>query len=99
MFTRRRILHSARRYSREFFEAFVNQLSDAGFDDITVILPHNYESVDVNHSAVSVTEFLNRERNYAGVILRAHSSTKNETLKVLFKNSPIAFIKPMLVVD
>ena len=87
MFTRRKALDRRRLYTREYFQSLVQQLSDAGFDSIKVILPHNYPSVDTENSAVSIDEFLERGRNFAAIILTAESTEKSELLKVLFVNS------------
>jgi hypothetical protein len=87
MFTRRRVLDRRRKYSRAFFESFVQRLRDAGFDELSVILPHNYPSVDPRNSIVSLEEFLNRERNFAAIILKARCTTRDEIMKVLFVNS------------
>jgi hypothetical protein len=62
-------------------------LEEAGMEDISVVLPHNYETVDPRNSVVSIKEYLNRERNYAAIILIARSKERNEVLKVLFVNS------------
>jgi hypothetical protein len=87
MFIRRRSLDRRTKYSRQFFESLVAQLREAGFDDISVILPHNYPSVDPRHPEESVDDFLGRDRNFAAVILKAHARAARETLKVLFINS------------
>ena len=87
MFTRRRNLDRRRKYSREFFSSLIQMLSEAGFDDISIILPHNYETVNPRESIVSIQEFLERERNYAATILVAKSRERNEILKILFVNS------------
>jgi hypothetical protein len=92
MFSKRAALNGARKYSREFFQKLVGDLSNSGFDEIHVLLPHNL--VKVGESTVAVTELLTRERNYPAIILLARSTSKDETLKVLFvnKNSKAVFI-------
>jgi len=87
MFTRRKQLDRRRYYTREFLESLASKLTEAGFDRITTILPHNYPSVDPKNSEVPFTEFLERERNYAAVILKATSTSRNELMKILFINS------------
>jgi hypothetical protein len=87
MFTRRRNLDRRRHYTREFLESFVGKLREAEFDRVTVILPHNYPSVDPKNSEISFEDFLKRERNFSAVILRAISSSHGEMMKVLFINS------------
>jgi len=87
MFSRRRTLDRRRKYSREFFETLISRLSNAGFDSIRVVLPHNYESVDPRNSIVPVPAFLERERNYAAIIVLAEATPRHETLKVLLVNS------------
>ena len=87
MFTRRRILDRRRKYTRPFFESFVQRLKEAGFDELSVVLPHNYSSVDPMNSIVTVDDYLNRERNFAAIILKARSSSRDELLKILFVNS------------
>ena len=69
MFNRRRDLDGSRKYSREFFEALVNDLSRAGFRDIRIRLPHDLVALD--HSLISPDELLSRERNYPASILIA----------------------------
>ena len=87
MFSRRRYLDRRKKYSREIFLSLLPELSEAGFEDISVVLPHNYETVDPRNSVIPVQEFINRERNYAAVIVIAKSKDRNETLKILFVNS------------
>lgn len=87
MFSRRRNLDRRRKYSKEFFLSLLQRLSEAGFEDVSIVLPHNYETVDPRNSIVSVQEFLNRERNYAATILMARAKERNELLKILFVNS------------
>lgn len=87
MFARRRVLGRRTKYTRSFFETFVKRLEEAGFDNISVILPHNYTSVDPKKSCVSIEEFLKRDRNFAAIILQAQSTSRNELMKVLFINS------------
>lgn len=87
MFSRRRQLDRRRNYSKEFFLSLLQRLSEAGFEDVSVILPHNYETVDPRNSIVSVQEFLDRERNYAATILIAKAKERSELLKILFVNS------------
>jgi hypothetical protein len=87
MFTRRKSINKRAKFNRPFFETFVQRLKDAGFDKISVILPHNYPSVDPKESCVSVEEYLRRDRNFAAIILQAQSTLNNELMKVLFVNS------------
>jgi len=87
MFSRRRHLDRRRKYSKEFFLSLLQRLSEAGFEDISIVLPHNYETVDPRQSIISVQEFLDRERNYAATILIARARERNELLKILFVNS------------
>jgi hypothetical protein len=87
MFTRRRALDKRRHYTQAFLVTLASRLRDAGFDQVTIILPHNYASVDPKASEVSLDDFLMRERNYAAVILRAVASERKEVMKVLFINS------------
>ena len=87
MFSRRRYLNRRNKYSREIFLGLLPKLSEAGFEDISVVLPHNYETVDPRNSVIQVQEFIDRERNYAAVIIIAKSKERNETLKILFVNS------------
>ena len=87
MFVRRRRLDRRRKYTREFLESFVGQLREAGFQKVSVILPHNYQSVDPKHSEEDFNAFLDRGRNFAAVILKAVDESRHETLKVLFVNS------------
>jgi len=87
MFSRRRYLDRRRKYSKDFFLSLLQRLSEAGFEDISVVLPHNYETVDPRNSEVSVQDFLDRERNYAATILIAKSKERNELMKILFVNS------------
>jgi len=87
MFSRRRHLDRRRKYSKEYFQSIIQKLYDANFDNISVVLPHNYESVNPKKSNVDVQDFLSRERNYAAIILVAKSTEKNETMKILFVNS------------
>lgn len=92
MFSRRGTLDGKRKYSREFFQSLVNDLTGAGFDDIKVVLPHNIATIE--ESEISVEELLRRERNYPSLILRVKSSSNNETLKILFvnRNSRAVFV-------
>lgn len=87
MFSRRRSLDRRRQYSREFLESFVGDLREAGFDEVTVVLPHNYASVDPRNPEEDVDSFIARDRNFAAVILKAKNEALNETMKVLFINS------------
>jgi len=87
MFSRRKKLDRRRNYSKEFFLSLLQILSEAGFEDISIVLPHNYETVDPRNSIVSAKEFLSRERNYAATILIARAKERNELLKILFVNS------------
>ena len=87
MFSRRRTLDRRRKYTREFFETLISRLGEAGFDDIRIVLPHNYSSVDPRNSIVSAEDYLGRERNYAAIIVLAQSAPRNETLKILLVNS------------
>jgi hypothetical protein len=87
MFTRRKQLDRRRHYSREFLVSLSSKLKEAGFDRISVILPHNYPSVDPKNPEVDLDNFLQRERNYAAVIFKAVSTEKQEMLKILFVNS------------
>lgn len=87
MFSRSRNLDSRRKYNREHFEIFTSRLREAGFDNLKVVLPHNYENIDPTKSIEPIKEFLNRERNFPGIILKAVNTEKNEILKVLFINS------------
>lgn len=87
MFSRRRYLDRRRKYSKEFLSSLLQKLSEAGFEDISVVLPHNYETVDPRKSIVSTQEFMNKERNYAAIIVIAKSKERNEILKILFVNS------------
>jgi hypothetical protein len=87
MFTRRRYLDRRHHYSREFLESLVSKLNAASFEKITVILPHNYPSVDPKNPEVEISDFFQRERNYAAVIFKAVSTEKKEMLKILFVNS------------
>ena len=84
VFSKRGGLGGSREYSREFLEAFLADLSRAGFDQIEMMLPHNL--VGIEQHIVSPRDYLDRERNYPSVILRATDSSKRETLKVLFVN-------------
>jgi hypothetical protein len=87
MFVRRRRLDRRRKYTREFLESLVGQLREAGFDHVSVVLPHNYESVDPTHPEEDIDAFLERGRNFAAVILKAVNQPAKETLKLLFVNS------------
>ena len=87
MFSRRRPLDRRRKYSKEFFLTLLQQLKDAGFTNISVILPHNYETVDPKNSVVSVEDFIGRGRNFAAIIVVAKAPQPNEVLKILFVNS------------
>jgi hypothetical protein len=87
MFSRRRVLDRRRKYTCEFFESFIQRLSEAGFNDISIVLPHNYSSVDPTNSIISVPDFLSRERNYAAIIVKAKSTDKDELMKILLVNS------------
>ncbi len=87
MFSRRRSLDRRRKYSKEFFLSLLQHLSEAEFSEISIVLPHNYETVDPKKSVVSVEDFIKRERNYAAIIVVARAKEKNEILKVLFVNS------------
>jgi len=92
MFSIRRTLEGSRKYSREFFESFVSDLTKARFDRIEVLLPANQVGAEAH--VVSPGELLNRERNYASIVLRAINIRKKETLKVLFinRNSRAVFL-------
>lgn len=87
MFSRRKSLDRRRHYTREFIESLVTRLTEAGFDRVTVVLPHNYESVDPRNSEVGFADYLQRERNYAAVILKATATSRQELMKILFINS------------
>jgi len=87
MFSRRRSLDRRKKYSKEFFLSLLQQLREAGFSEFSIILPHNYETVNPKHSIISVDEFVNKERNYAAIILIAKNIENNELLKILFVNS------------
>ena len=87
MFSRRRNLDRRRKYSKDFLLSLVQQLTEAGFCEISIVLPHNYETVDPKNSVVSVEDFIKRERNYAAIIVVARAKEKEEVLKVLFVNS------------
>jgi len=84
MFSARRRIPGNRVYDKGFLEKLGKDLSEAGFDDITIKLPHNL--VGMEQSEIPFKEFVERERNYPSVILCATSTTKRETLKVLFVN-------------
>jgi hypothetical protein len=87
MFTRRRRLDRRRKYTKEFLESFASRLGEAGFDSLSIVLPHNYPSVDPKQSEEPLSAFLERGRNFAGVIFKAYSTERQETLKILFINS------------
>jgi hypothetical protein len=87
MFIRRKALDRRRLYTREFFERLVGMLREAGLNDISVILPHNYQSVDPNNSNVSLSDYLARERNFAAIILKAQSCERKELMKILLINN------------
>lgn len=87
MFSRRRPLDRRRKYSKEYFHILLNQLKEGGISDISIILPHNYETVDPKNSEVSPEDFIKKERNYAAIIVVAKSKERKEILKVLFVNS------------
>lgn len=91
MFNKRGILGGSRKYSREFFQTLCNDLTQSGFDDIKILLPHNI--VKLENSIITVDELLKRERNYPSLILKAISTSRNETFKILFinKNSNSVF--------
>ncbi len=84
MFSRRRSLSGARKYTREFFEKLLADLKDGGFPNLVIKLPHNLVGMD--NSTVSPDDLLRRERNYASLILVAQSPETDETLKILFVN-------------
>lgn len=87
MFSRRRSLDRRKKYSKEFFISLIQQLKEAGFSEFSIVLPHNYETVNPKHSIISVDEFVNKERNYTAIILIAKKKVHNELLKILFVNS------------
>ena len=84
MFSARRGIPTNREYDKGFLEKLGKDLSEAGFDDIRIKLPHNLVGMEQNE--ISFKEFVERERNYPSVILCARSAAKSETLKVLFVN-------------
>lgn len=84
MFNKRKTFSGSRGFSREFFETFLADLERARFDHVEVMLPHNLVGIDEH--LITGQEFLDRERNYPAVIVRAKDSQKQETLKVLFVN-------------
>jgi len=84
MFSARRRIPTNRVYDKAYLEKLGKDLSEAGFDDMTIKLPHNL--VGIEQSEISFKEFVERERNYPSVILCARSTAKSETLKVLFVN-------------
>jgi hypothetical protein len=85
VFSRRAAISGSRKYTREFFQTLVKDLSDSGFDDLTVLLPHNIVALD--ESSISPEELLRHERNYPSLILIAKAPTRSETLKILFVNN------------
>jgi hypothetical protein len=84
MFSKRVALKGVK-YSREFFTSLCSDLVSCKFNDIKIMLPHNY--VKIESSIIATTELLNRDRNYPALILIAKSQEYQETLKVLFINS------------
>ena len=84
MFSARRGIPTNRLYDKAYLEKLGKDLSEAGFDDITIKLPHNL--VGIEQSEIPLKEFVDRERNYPSVILCATSTAKSETFKVLFVN-------------
>lgn len=84
MFSKRASLNGSRKYSREFFEKLCSDLTQSGFDQLNILLPHNI--VKIGDALITVDEFLKRERNYPALILIAKSTRLDETLKVLFVN-------------
>jgi hypothetical protein len=71
-------------YSRDNLEKLGNDLHEAGFDKISVKLPHNL--VGIESQEVPLQEFIERERNYPAVIFSAVSTERRETVKILFVN-------------
>lgn len=84
MFSLRQRISNNRYYDRRFFDVFVKDLFNAGFDKILIKLPHNI--VGMNDQEQALEEFLERERNYPSLIVVAENPTRNETIKVLFVN-------------
>jgi len=84
MFSARTRIPEGRMYTRDNLEKLGNDLLEAGFDKITVKLPHNL--VGIENEQVSLREFIERERNYPSVILSAVNTERRETIKVLFVN-------------
>ena len=84
MFSARRRIPTNRMYTRDNLEKLGNDLHEAGFDIITIKLPHNL--VGMENQEIPLKEFLERERNYPAVIFSAASTERRETLKVLFVN-------------
>ncbi len=84
MFSKRQSLGVRKFYSRDYFVTFASQLEQAGFATITIKLPIN--KVPLSESTISITELLNRDRNYPSLILEAFNTERNESIKVLFVN-------------
>lgn len=84
MFIRRKALSGRTKYDKNFVIALRDKLLEAKLDTITIKIPHNY-SKDNEESEISIDEFLNRERNYPSIILRATNNNKEE-VKILFVN-------------
>lgn len=84
MFVRRKTLTGRTTFNKNFVIALRDKLTEANLDAITVKIPHNYVK-DKEDSEISIDEFLNRERNYPSIILRA-TNDNNEEIKILFVN-------------
>jgi hypothetical protein len=84
VFTARRTIPSNRVYSKENLQQLGSDLREAGFERLTVKLPHNLVGAE-NHE-VLLEVFLERGRNYPAMILVAQSVERRETIKFLFVN-------------
>lgn len=98
MFSKKRQLHSSKKWDREFLLSFISDLRKGGFDDIYVKLPINFETLindqfteeqivnNIKSRRINIDDFLNEERNYKAIIFVSKNPTTGETIKVLFGN-------------
>jgi len=84
MFSRTRSIDPRRRYDQVFFTDLVRHLREAGFKDVSVLLPHNLSGKGIGASEVTPEEFVRRGLNYPAVILKGHSEATRETIKIFF---------------
>ncbi|MEM5564682.1 hypothetical protein WNY78_06185 [Psychroserpens sp. AS72] len=85
MFIRRKTLVGRKKFDKKFIVSLKELFIEAKLKTITVKIPHNYVQKD-EPNELDIDEFLNLDRNFPAIILRAINEKKNEEIKILFVN-------------